>query len=208
MIIRHSKSKKHSRVRVPCSWPGGLGRTAVIRSGFTLIELILVMALLTIAVSITAPALANFFRGRNLDSEARRLLALTRQGQSRAVSEGVPVEMWFDTQRGAFGLEVEPSYEPSDPRAIEFTVDSDQRLTVLDSNNNLQAAAAGMLLPTSGASTLRVLSNRPNLPRIRFLPDGSISQRSPQQIRITGRDGTALLLVLATNRYELRTPTY
>src|SRR2546426_11590252 len=50
--------------------------------GFTLIELILVMTVLTIAVSITAPALANFFRGRSLDSEARRLLALTRPGPS------------------------------------------------------------------------------------------------------------------------------
>src|SRR5207253_10956500 len=46
-----------------------------LRSGFTLIELILVMTILTIAVSLTAPALANFFRGRTLDSEARRLLA-------------------------------------------------------------------------------------------------------------------------------------
>src|SRR5689334_15919462 len=49
--------------------------------GFTLIELILVMAILTVAVSITAPALSNFFHGRTLDSEARRMLALTRQGQ-------------------------------------------------------------------------------------------------------------------------------
>src|SRR6185295_17984721 len=60
---------------------------AAAANGFTLIELILVMAILTIAVSITAPALSNFFHGRTLDSEARRMLALTRQGQSRAVSE-------------------------------------------------------------------------------------------------------------------------
>ena len=36
---------------------------------FTLIELILVMTILAIAVSITAPALANFFRGRTLEQE-------------------------------------------------------------------------------------------------------------------------------------------
>ena len=34
------------------------------KAGFTLIELILVMTILTIAISITAPALSNFFRGR------------------------------------------------------------------------------------------------------------------------------------------------
>src|SRR5436305_6369144 len=58
-------------------------------SAFTLMELILVMTVLAIAVSITAPALSNFLRGRTLDSEARRLLSLTRHGQSRVVAAGM-----------------------------------------------------------------------------------------------------------------------
>src|SRR5690348_10362592 len=49
-------------------------------SAFTLMELILVMTVLAVAVALTAPALAGFFRGRTLDSEARRLLSMTRQG--------------------------------------------------------------------------------------------------------------------------------
>src|SRR5262245_60257146 len=76
---------------------------------FTLIELILVMAILTIAVSITAPALANFFHGRVLDSEARRLLAATRAAQSRAISEGVPVSLWFDSSQNEYGIEADTS---------------------------------------------------------------------------------------------------
>src|SRR5260370_31322546 len=87
---------------------------------FTLIELILVMTILAIAVSITAPALANFFRGRTLDSEGRRLLGLTHQGQSRAVSEGVPMELWIDSAPTAYGLEAEPRYEPSDTKAADI----------------------------------------------------------------------------------------
>src|SRR5207249_2115896 len=55
---------------------------------FTLIELILVMALLAIVLAVSAPALSTFFQGRTLDSEVRRFLSLTRYGQSRAVSEG------------------------------------------------------------------------------------------------------------------------
>src|SRR5439155_11816305 len=102
------------------------------RSAFTLIELILVMAVLTIAVSVTAPALANFFRGRSLDSEARRLLSLTRQGQSRAVSEGIPMELWLDAANGSYGLEAEPSYEPTDSKAIEFTLEKDIQVEVLN----------------------------------------------------------------------------
>src|SRR5882724_1162128 len=105
---------------------------------FTLIELILVMTILAIAVSITAPALANFFRGRTLDSEGRRLLGLTRQGQSRAVSEGVPMELWIDSAHSAYGLEAEPSYEPNDAKAVNITLDSDLQVQV----ENLNAASA------------------------------------------------------------------
>ena len=111
---RYPKQQMSGRVNIQ-------GRDAKSFSrGFTLIELILVMAILTIAVAITAPALANFFRGRSLDSEARRLLALTRQGQSRAVSEGLPMELWFDTAQNTFGLEAEPSYEEVDARAVSY----------------------------------------------------------------------------------------
>src|SRR5437773_775638 len=48
------------------------------RRAFTLVELILVMALLGIVLAVSAPSLSNFFHGRTLDSEARRLMALTR----------------------------------------------------------------------------------------------------------------------------------
>ena len=65
------------------------------RGGFTLIELILVMAVLAIVLAIIAPSLGNFFRGRTLDSEARRFVSLTRYAESRAVSEGSPMLLWM-----------------------------------------------------------------------------------------------------------------
>src|SRR5262249_35221447 len=68
---------------------------------FTLIELILVMTLLAIVLAIASPALSRFFKGRGLDNEARRFLALTRHAQSRAVGEGVPMVLWFDTKQHA-----------------------------------------------------------------------------------------------------------
>jgi type II secretion system protein H len=168
--------------------------------GFTLIELILVMTILTIAVSLTAPALANFFRGRTLDSEARRLLALTRQGQSRAVSEGIPMELWVDAAQGKFGLEAEPSYDAKDPKGMEFTLDSDMRLEAVNGSTPVAATTAG------GASLTRLPSNHPGVPKIRFLPDGSISEISPQILRLTGRDGASIWLAQSRNRlsYEIR----
>jgi type II secretion system protein H len=72
---------------------------------FTLIELILVMTILLVVMAVAFPSLRGFFRGRNLDSEARRILALTRYGQSRAVAEGVPVVLWIDSKQRTYGLE-------------------------------------------------------------------------------------------------------
>jgi prepilin-type N-terminal cleavage/methylation domain-containing protein len=81
---------------------------------FTLIELILVMTLLVIVLGVSAPSLSRFFRGRTLDSETKRFLALTRYGQSRAVSEGVPVVLWIDSKQGEYGLQADASYVEED----------------------------------------------------------------------------------------------
>jgi hypothetical protein len=166
------------------------------------------MALLTIVISLTAPKLSRFFHGRTLDSEARRLLALTRSGQSRAVSEGLPMDLWVDAEQGTFGLEAEPSYETSDPKAVDFTLDDNLQLevvhkTVVAPVNTVSALNPGQ--QPSIASVPRVTLVHPNLPTIRFLPDGSISETSPQELRLTDRDGTSLWLRQARDRvnYEI-----
>ncbi len=176
------------------------------RGAFTLIELILVMAILTVVISLTAPALANFFRGRTLDSEARRLLALTRQGQSRAVSEGIPMELWMDTAEGAFGLEAEPSYETEDPKAVELALDRDIQLQVIRNNiaNGAKSSAAASSAGITGGPPL--VNRHPNVPKIRFLPDGSISETSPQGLVLTGRDGRSISLRQSRNRLSYEIP--
>jgi prepilin-type N-terminal cleavage/methylation domain-containing protein len=186
-------------------------RTASVVSGraFTLIELILVMTILTIAVSITAPALASFFHGRTLDSEARRLLALTRQGQSRAVSEGLPIELWFDTAKGTFGLEAEPTYEAEDPKAVELSMDTDIQLQVISDNTPDTANSSSIFSGAATAGMAPVVSHHPNMPKIRFLPDGSIAETSPKALLLTGRDGMSICIQQSRNRlsYEIRPGT-
>ena len=175
-------------------------------SAFTLIELILVMTILTITVSITAPALANFFRGRTLDSEARRLLALTRQGRSRAVSEGIPMELWIDAVQHSVGLEAQPSYETTDARAVDLTIDSDIQIEIINGTTANNSSPFGVVPQMGSGSAKLAVSNHPDLPKIRFLPDGSISDSSPQMLRLTGRDGTSLWLAQSRSRlgYEIR----
>jgi len=179
------------------------------KRGFTLIELILVMAILTVAFSLTAPTLSRFFHGRTLDSEARRLLALTRQGQSRAVSEGIPIELWIDSSQNAYGLEAEPSYEKTDVKAVSFTLDGDLQLELSNLNPGTASRSAGLSSSSRTGTTNTKLSSHPNVPRIRFLPDGSVSEESPQLLRLLGRDGNSLRLTLSRNRmnYEIQTQT-
>src|SRR5438046_3115239 len=95
LVIGHSQGHSHDHSR---------------RRAFTLIELILVMALLSIVLAVSAPALSSFFRGRNIDAEGRRVVSLIRYGQSRAVSEGVPVLLWINARQGTYGVEQEPGF--------------------------------------------------------------------------------------------------
>jgi type II secretion system protein H len=178
------------------------------RRGFTLIELILVMALLTIVISLTAPKLSRFFHGRTLDSEARRLLALTRSGQSRAVSEGMPMDLWVDAQQGTFGLEAEASYETSDPKAVDFALDSGLQLEVV-ARTVVTPANTTMMNRSqrvTTASVPRVNLVHATLPTIRFLPDGSLGEASPQMLHLASSDGGSLWLAQARDgvSYEIR----
>jgi Tfp pilus assembly protein FimT len=167
------------------------------------------MAILIMMVSITAPTLSHFFRGRTLNSEARRLLALTRSAQSRAVSEGLPMDLWVDAEQGSFGLEAEPSYETADSKAVNFTLDSGLQLEVVNKTvvtpANITANTMNRGQQTSTASAPRVNLVHASLPTIRFLPDGSVSETSPQELRLTDRDGASLWVRQSRDRvnYEI-----
>lgn len=173
--------------------PTGKTKNEALR-GFTLIELIMVMTLLVVVVAIAAPSLAGFFRGRALDSEARRLLSLTRQGQSRAASGGVPVVLWVDSAQRTYGLEEDSSYTDKDTKAVEYK---------LDSNVSVEVGT------TSTANTLMgnvgTAGKRSALPQIRFQPDGGIDESSVESVRLSDREGASLWLALGRSRlnYEI-----
>src|SRR5690242_5997408 len=92
----------------------------------------LILALLVIITSIAAPAMANFIRGRALDSEARRLIALMHAAQSRAVSEGMPMVLWVDEKQGGYGFQAETTGQNGDPKREELPLDSTLGIAVLN----------------------------------------------------------------------------
>jgi type II secretion system protein H len=155
-------------------------------SAFTLIELILIMALLVVITSLAAPAMANFVRGRALGSEARRLFALMHAAQSRAVSEGVPIMLWVDQKQNAYGTSQETPGKKGDLDAETLMVDSTLQIAVLN----------------TGTSTPTTFNN---LPAIKFLPDGMVDENSPQTLQLTDSAGFSRWLRLNKSRtgYEV-----
>ena len=169
------------------------------RSAFTLIELILVMAVLAIVLAFAAPSLARFFRGRSLDSEAHRFLALTRYAQSRAAAEGMPMVLWIDTRLGQYGLQAETSDRSGDTKAKEFAADASVELAVQE--------LTGTTTSLPWQQTLAIAVNRP---AIRFTPDGFISESSPERILFSQShegDSGMIWVGLSRNRlnYEIQT---
>lgn len=172
--------------------------------GFTLIELILVMAMLSIVLALAAPALARFFRGRGLDAEARRFVALVRYGQSRAVFEGVPMRLWIDPEQRAYGLEAEPGYlEEGDDRALMFTL-SDNVLV------EVEQPAVPLAVNVWPQPTAAWLVTDPR-PMVRFGPDGFLTDTSPEYIVFRqvrdGQEQDAVWIGRTRNRlsYEVQT---
>lgn len=175
--------------------PTGNKRNAERTAGaaFTLIELILVMAMLMIVLAVSAPSLSKFFHGRTLEAEARRFVSLTRYAQSRAIADGSPMIVWIDAKQGWYGLQQETPDTDPDPKAVTVQVARDLSLELAD------------LPATSGRSSQERITG----PRIRMTADGFISETSPASVVIREQDqaGDAILITLSRNRlnYEIAT---
>lgn len=174
--------------------------TSALRA-FTLVELIVVMALLVSVIALASPSLAGFFRGRALDAEARRFMSLTRLGQTRAAAEGLPMILWVDLQQRTYGLEADSSFVEEDTKAVEYTLDGNVTMEV-GTANQLQSSITSDTLFGSANS----VSKHASLPHIRFEPDGAISEGSRENFRLMDRDGVSLWVGLTANRlnYEIR----
>lgn len=79
--------------------------------GFTLVELLLVLALLVILLAIAAPAISQSFKHQALKDETTRLLALTEYARSEAVSQGVPMVVWIDSQNQGCGVKAKSGFD-------------------------------------------------------------------------------------------------
>jgi type II secretion system protein H len=168
--------------------------------GFTLIELIFVLALLAIIAVFVTSSMGGFFRGRALNLEARRMLSLTHYAQSRAVAEGVPVILWLNPKESTYGISVHSSFSDveGDLRSINYTVDSSLRLETPTS-----------VVTATSEQDDEKLGLAEGLSFIRFNPDGFFDDASVSKVTIRLGAEAGLELVPTFNRlaYEIRPAT-
>jgi len=166
------------------------------RAAFTLVELILVMTIMLMIIGLVMPSLKGFFRGRNLDNEALRFLALTRYGQSRAVNEGVPVELWINPRDGTYGLEALSGYTETKTKPEQYKVDPSVQIVL----------STPSTVVTHSNYWSQTTSHFGSVTKIRFQPDGFISDASPPNVYLRqGNDAQIWIAEAPTHlQYDIK----
>ncbi len=72
--------------------------------GFTLLELILVMVIISTLLAIAAPSLQGFFTSRRTDDAASNMLSLIKLARSLSISEGRVYRFNIDPDESAYWL--------------------------------------------------------------------------------------------------------
>lgn len=168
---------------------------------FTLVELMLVMAVLLIVMAVSIPTLSLFFHGRHLHSEVNRFLSLSRFAQSRAVSEGLPMTLWIDTRNQTYGLSAAAGYAELDTNAVEYAMH--ESLEVNFRPPVQEQASRVMNLNSRGETG----AASPRLAVIRYRPDGFIDPASPDPIWFKRGEDQILWLIRHPNgrMYDIAT---
>ncbi|HLX59730.1 MAG TPA: prepilin-type N-terminal cleavage/methylation domain-containing protein [Planctomycetota bacterium] len=77
------------------------------QTGFTLIELILVMLIACVVMAITAPSLRNFLYGRKTANAVSQIVSLASEARSKAIMDGRTYRLNVDTTAGTFWLDAQ-----------------------------------------------------------------------------------------------------
>ncbi|MBN1832527.1 MAG: prepilin-type N-terminal cleavage/methylation domain-containing protein [Deltaproteobacteria bacterium] len=88
-------------------------------SGFTLIELMIVLVLLSVATALVVPRLAGSLDRMNAESTARRIASALRFARSRAVTEKIPYLAVFDMDTNMLSVMAYPAPDETDPNEAD-----------------------------------------------------------------------------------------
>jgi prepilin-type N-terminal cleavage/methylation domain-containing protein len=136
-------------------------------NAFTLIELVLVLALLATIMAVSAPSLSRSFHGRNLEGQAAQVLAAFEYARSEAISQGIPMTVWINANTEAFGVQAATGYDGIASRNKTWTLHPEVRFdsTPINNDGNGHSLAAT------------------------FQPEGTLDAASVDEIRLANQSG-------------------
>src|SRR5581483_7108110 len=85
------------------------------RGGFTLLELLAVVALLGLVLFVVVPKLDNITPGARLKAAARKIGSTMELAQGQAIATGKEYTLAYDLNKGMFWIILPP---PDDPNAV------------------------------------------------------------------------------------------
>ena len=102
--------------------------------GFTLLELIAVLAVVSIVLVLAWPSLRGFVASRQTADAANSMLALTEYARTQAVAEGRPYRLNIDADSGAYWLTVQQDtgdfVQPGTDLGQQFRVPDGARVAI------------------------------------------------------------------------------
>lgn len=136
--------------------------------GFTLLELVAVLVIVSIALAVAAPSLSGWRQGRELDAAVSDFLTATRTARMQAVMKGAVHRLLVDPQG----------------RQYQLVVQSGEEFVPVD-------GAAGDVRELPGECVLEIVAPGPQPNGIEFHPDGRMEA---VKVRIMHERGGSVLV--------------
>ena len=153
-------------------------------TGFTLLELIVVLGLVGVLLGLAAPSLRGFFASRQTADAAAQMLALTQLAGTRAASQGTVYRLNIDLQSNTYWLTVQQA-----GTFVDLNCEFGRRFQLPEGTSiHVQAPSAGSPVST-----------------IDFYPSGRTEEAA---IELKGRQGEVFQLICesATEAFHVVSP--
>ena len=151
--------------------------------GFSLLELIVVIALIAIVAAVALPNLAAQVQGSAVRSVVMDIMSLSKQARSLAALKGSPCELVLDPEERRMRLAWSAANKTNEEKSTASLESDVQFSTVEKAQGDIQSAMARRQVPASVKITR---DGRESAASIIFYPDGTAEEC---QLKVLGAGG-------------------